>query len=250
MAKEPFLVSTWFSPWSERVRWALDHHGVKVRRVEHAPFLGERRLRRFAGNPPDRVSVPLLVDGDAVIRESWDIARWAEARGSGAPLFPAGREDEVRRLVDLADWTSDAGRGLTLAALAASSGAVDEALPPFVPGFIRPLFRPIGRYGTRWFGHKWAVEGEDEASRLRRVRSGLDQLRAALPDEAGYLLGSFSYADIACATVLQAVSPVDGKYIRLGRATRAAWTRAELAADYPDLLRWRDRLYAQHRARR
>lgn len=246
MASEAVLVSTWFSPWSERVRWVLDHHGIVVRRIEHAPFLGERRLRRLAGNPPDRVSVPLLRDGDTVVRESWDIARWADARGEKSRLIPPEREAEILRCVALADETSDAERGLIVAALAADPRCLDEALPPFVPSWIRPALRPVGRFGMRWFGRKYAVETEDEARRLGRVRAGLDALRAALAG-GEYLTGAFSYADIACATVLQGVVPVADRFIPHGPATRAAWSRPDLAADYPDLLAWRDALYERHR---
>ena len=42
--------------------------------------------------------------------------------------------------------------------------------------------------------------------------------------------------------------PVDGRYIFLGPATREVWTHGRLATDYPDLLAWRDRLYARHRS--
>lgn len=244
---DPVLVSTWFSPWSERVRWVLDHHGIVVRRLEHVPFLGERRLRRLAGSPAGRVSVPLLIDGGTVVRESWDIARWAEARATRERLIPPDREVEVRGWVELADAIAAAGRGITVAALARSPGALDEALPPFVPSWVRPLLRPVGRYGMRWFGRKYTVDSEGEASRLQRMRAGLDRFRAGLSAGGGYLIGSFSYADIALATVLQGVSPVDNRHIRLGPSTRAAWTIASLARDYADLVAWRDDLYARHR---
>ena len=39
------LVSLKVSPWSERAKWALDHQRLSYQVVEHAPFLGERRLR-------------------------------------------------------------------------------------------------------------------------------------------------------------------------------------------------------------
>lgn len=35
--------------------------------------------------------------------------------------------------------------------------------------------------------------------------------------------------------------------IRLGPATRAVWTQPALAAEFADLLAWRDGLYAAHR---
>jgi glutathione S-transferase len=47
--------------------------------------------------------------------------------------------------------------------------------------------------------------------------------------------------------VLQAVVPVAHEFIRLGPASREAWTNPRLAADYADLVAWRDRLYARHR---
>ena len=59
---------------------------------------------------------------------------------------------------------------------------------------------------------------------------------------------AISYADIAMATMLQGVLPVDNRYIPLGPATRAAWTREDLARDYPDLIQWRDGIYSRHRA--
>ena len=53
----------------------------------------------------------------------------------------------------------------------------------------------------------------------------------------------------ATATLLQGVVPVAGRYICLGPATREAWTQADLAEEYADLIRWRDQLYERHRQR-
>jgi glutathione S-transferase len=47
--------------------------------------------------------------------------------------------------------------------------------------------------------------------------------------------------------VLQGVMPVADRFIPLGPAVRACWTRPALAAEYDDLVRWRDALYEQHR---
>ena len=57
----------------------------------------------------------------------------------------------------------------------------------------------------------------------------------------------FSYADVIMASLLQGVAPVADRYIRLGPATRAAWTQLELARANADLIAWRDRLYEHHR---
>ena len=68
------LVTLSVSPWSERARWALDHHGLVYEVVPHMPILGERRLRRIVGPDKPRATVPVLFAGSEVLTESWDIA--------------------------------------------------------------------------------------------------------------------------------------------------------------------------------
>jgi glutathione S-transferase len=53
--------------------------------------------------------------------------------------------------------------------------------------------------------------------------------------------------DLTMAVVLQMVSPVDDRFIRLGPARRRAWTEPTLASEFADLVEWRDRLYAEER---
>ncbi len=65
-----------------------------------------------------------------------------------------------------------------------------------------------------------------------------------------YVLDTFTFADIAMAAPLFGVRPVDAAYVRLGDATRAAFTDEVLAREFKDLLAWRDELYAKHRKKR
>ena len=48
--------------------------------------------------------------------------------------------------------------------------------------------------------------------------------------------GTFSFADVAMVVALQFVEPVADRYIRLGPATRRAWTNERFRHDYADLL--------------
>jgi glutathione S-transferase len=241
------LVSLHISPWSERARWALDHHRIVYEKIEHVPLLGERRLRRLVGGRKKRATVPVLLAGEQVLTESWDIALYADRVGQGSKLVPPGREGEVRKWNDLADEAMANGRALVLAASLASPGALEEGLPPNVPRWLRQLLRPMARQGMKWFARKYGLRLEDTAAPLAAVRSALEALRGAVSKESPYLLGSFSYADIVMATLLQGVSPVDGRYIRLGPATRRAWTRDDLVREFPELIVWRDQLYERHR---
>jgi glutathione S-transferase len=245
VAAKPKLFVLSYSPWSERARWALDHHRLAYRVVQHLPFVGELRLRRLARGRA-RATVPVLVDGDLVLSESWDIAAHADRIGPAAKLMPAEHEAAIRRWAELADETMAAGRALVVDSLLKSPEALDESLPLPMPGWVRRASRPIARFATQWFARKYELRLDEREAPERKIQAGLEALRRALGGKR-YLLGQFSYADIVMATFLQAVSPVDDAYIRLGPATRRAWTLPALAAEYHELVRWRDELYAGHR---
>jgi glutathione S-transferase len=236
------------SPWSERAKWALDHHGLVYETNDHTPFLGERRLRRIAGGGgKKRATTPILVDGDRVVTESWDIARYADEVGKGSTLIPADQEGDIRKWNDVADEAMQAGRALLIPRLRANGPALDTTLPAFVPRWVRPTLRPMTRYVTDWFTRKYDLRFDQAPAHLAKVRSTLETLRAALAKSSPYLLGRFTYADIVMAIVLQNVTPVDDRYFPLEPPMRVVWTRADLAADFGDLVEWRDRLYERHR---
>jgi glutathione S-transferase len=248
MSQARRLIQLHYSPWSERARWALDHHGIAYDTVEHIPFLGERRLRRIVGNKPARATVPVLIAGGDVLTDSWDIALYAEQSGSGSKLIPETQLADIRTWTELADQASAQGRALVVSALLASEAALDEGLPFPLPSWLQTTVRPVTRFGLRWFARKYEVSPAAEEEYEYRMRPVLDRLRAKV-GQAPYLIGSFSYADIAMATLLQGISPVGNGYIRLGPATRRAWTRPILESAYADLIRWRDNLYLRHRGR-
>src|SRR5579863_9766523 len=149
------LVSLHVSPWSERAKWALDHHGLAYEVVEHMPILGERRLRRMVGPGKPRATVPVLLAGDEVVSESWDIAVYADREGKGHKLIPKESEARVRAWAALADEAATSGRSLVLAAILASGPALDEQGPPFVPAWLRPPLRPLARAVTMAFVRKY-----------------------------------------------------------------------------------------------
>jgi glutathione S-transferase len=241
------LVSLHVSPWSERARWALDHHSLAYEKVEHFPILGERRLRRLVGPDKPRATVPVLVDGDRVLSDSWDIVLYADSVGSAPRLVPSEREADVRQWARRADDAMQGGRALILGAMLQSPGALDESSPPFLPAWVRPGLRPIARRTVSAFARKYELELDDPGKHEEPMRRALDALREGLRGSSPYLLGSFGYADIAMATVIQGVSPVADRFLRLRPATRAVWTRAALATEYADLVKWRDELYERHR---
>jgi len=193
--------------------------------------------------------VPVLVTDEGVLRESWDIALHADRVGKGAKLVPAEQEAEIRRWNDLADRAMRAGRVLVVAGLLATPAALDESGPPAVPGFLRPLLRPVARRAMRAFGRKYECKLDDLETPRRTMRAALEELRGGLAGKP-YLLGSFTYADIVMATLVQGICPVGDAFLRLGPGTRAAWTQPSLAKDFADVVAWRDALYARERKKK
>src|SRR5258708_12003651 len=103
MAVAPKLVSLKVSPWSERAKWALDHHGLTYEVVEHMPVIGERRLRRLVGSGKPRATVPVLIAGAELLTESWDIAAYADPEAQGTNLIPPDHQPALRIWAPLPD---------------------------------------------------------------------------------------------------------------------------------------------------
>jgi glutathione S-transferase len=248
MPQDIELITLRYSPWSERARWALDHHGIQYREVRHEPVLGERKLRRIVGPRKGPYTVPVLVTRDEILTESWDIARYADRVGKSEPLIAEAQMKEVRDFNDRVDSAMAAGRALLVERLLQDGPARDESLPRKIPPRVRVLLRPMTWLGMRWFANKYALGDHDPVRAISELRRLFDSMRAKLAG-GDYLLGRFGYADILGAVALQGVVPVADQYIRLGPASRRAWAHPALGAEYADLVGWRDRLYARHRRR-
>lgn len=240
------------SPWTERARWALDHHGLAYDYHEHVPMLGEILLRRKAGKVANgkKASVPLLAEAndEVVVMGSLEIAKHADAATPSPALFPRDREAEISRWGDVAEKITQAARGRVLKRLLASREAQKESLPSFVPGALRGVMAPSAGMAISFLLKKYGISGSDvEAESDRTIRPLLEDVRAALAKGGGhYLVGdAFSYADLAIASCLHGLKPREAT--PLGPATREAWTNDALARDFDDLLTWRDAIYAKHR---
>jgi glutathione S-transferase len=250
-ALERTLYVASYSPWSERARWALDHHGIAYKQIEHVIMLGEPLLRLRLGRLRGTLSIPILVDGKRNLLDSVDIARHADSIGKGTPLFPPGAERDVDLWVRRSTDLMEAGRSLYLPRLLADPAARRESFPPQIPGVLRGILDPVARMGTRFVQRKYRGLELDPSSAERTMRGVLDTVRARLASGAESLLDvGFSFGDIALAASLQMVRPVEHPAMQLGAASRAAWTHGPLAGEYPDVLAWRDRLYAEKRPRR
>lgn len=244
------LVQIGHSPWSEKARWALDHHRISYRRIEYLTMIGEPilrlRLRGAPGRGAGPATVPVLIDRDRIYADSWTIAHHADAVGAGAPLFPPDAIDAVREIDQRAERLMNAGRARTAARTLESPRALQEALPPPLR-MLGPAGLPIAKLGARFLQRKYRADSRSLEDHERTMDDELAALRSTLGERDYFVDDAFSFADVAVASAMQFVAPIAFSGMRLGEATRAAWTEIDLARRYDDLVAWRDRIYARHR---
>lgn len=246
MAATRRLIGLWYSPWTEKARWALDHQRVPYTYEEYVPMLGEPFLRARTRTLRGRVSVPVLLEDGEVHADSFEIALRADAIGRGPRLFPDGAVETIGAWNERAERLSSAGRALLLARLAEDRAAQRESLPPWIPRAMRGLATPLAAMGVGYVARKYGATARTRAEAEETMREALHALRAAL-QERTTILERFSYADVTIAAALQLVKPVADRFIALGPATRSVWTHEPFASQFGDLLAWRDALYERER---
>ena len=252
MRAPPTLIALPLSPWSEKARWALDHHEIRYVEKTYLPVVGgpllRWRLRRLRG----RITVPMLIDGSrAICTDAFDIAQYAERTGHGDPLFRRGQEAEVARWSRLSDEAMHASRALIDLRMADDGVARHEALATVMPRGLAGLLRPAAMIAARLLRRRHHVPNASEAPHRARLRDIMLELRQTLSDGRHYLVGGgLSYCDIAMAAALLGVQPVDGPHPSRSPAARRSSTDLELAGEFTDVLGWRDHIYAEHRKAR
>jgi glutathione S-transferase len=207
-------------------------------------MISEPRLRLKLKRLGGRITVPILFDEGVVLRDSFDIARHADLRGTATPLFPPSRQSDIAALNSQFERAMEAGRCMVVRRTADHPSAKYDSVPG--PTWARPALGPLANLGLRYFVRKYDLEGRTAADDLGIMRDALLETRELLGGRPT-IYGELSYADIIAATFLQFVQPCDPRYIRLSEGNADCWTTPELAAEFADLVAWRDALYDEHR---
>ena len=239
------LVALAYSPWSEKARWALDHHGVRYRYKEYKILLGEPGLRLMTRNVTREATVPVLFDDGEVLTESWDIAQRADAVGRAPTLFPEGQQEEIHRWHQRGQDACALARVRLIESLRQDPDALRAQIDASVPRALRSLMYPSSPLVMAWFANKHAGACPGDGAALgdacKALREGLGGRE--------HLFEQLTFADMAMAVMLQFVRPVADAHVPLDARTRRAWEDPALAKEFADLLEWRDGLYARHRRR-
>lgn len=235
-----------YSPWTERARWALDHHRIDYFYEEHVPMLGEPWLRWNArGSGLPRASVPLLRTDGRAIGDSVAIMAWADSVGRGESL--RADTDHTRSWADRIELGVHAVRSRVTAAILADPEAQRESAQAAVPASLAGVFSPLAAMGARFIASKYNVDLRAVDAARRQCRETLLLIRGTL-DGGFHLVGhSLSAVDLMAATFVQGIQPVSARHLALTPAVYRAWCDAELAEEFEDIVKWRDEMYRKHR---
>lgn len=223
------LIELYPSPFSERVRWALELKGLEYRRTPYVPVAGEEEHKRKTGIATAPV---LLADGE-VIGDSDHSVEWLEARHPAPALMPA----DPRRRAQVRAWE-----------LLATEVLAPAARLVMIGRFKAMNIQPLGDH----FAVKYHWSETEEARADRLLRTALPDLAAAVA-RAPHLVGDdFTRADLTFAALLTPVfglPPDDLFSMDAGMRSMFGTPFGEDPSLVP-LREWRDRTYRQHRGGR
>jgi len=235
------------SPWSEKTRWALDYANAHYQYQEFTPMISNLGVRIQSKRFFNRISVPLLIDGDNVFSDSFSIAKHANTLSKKGSLFPQDKLDDIAHWNNISEQTLEAGRALVVIKMQSNREACIKSLPPFFPEPIKPLMLPVAKSGLFYLKKKYGFSEENTQRYEQIIVDNLQKLQDALAESPQYLLGSFTYADICMAVTLQIIKPIQNSHVMLDSATEQCWTNKALAKKFSDLITWRDSIYQQYR---
>ena len=192
------LLTIPISHYCEKARWALDAAGQRYREEANLPVFHMGPVRRAGG----RRTVPVLVTPDGCLKESGEIMRWADARGSTG-LFPEDKITEIERWLDELD--SEFGVDTRLWGYA--------QLLPYKELVMRFGFAGAPRWQARMAGvafpmlkmmmsKKLGIVPSRVAHAEQRIDRLLDRVDALLADGRPHLTGDrFTAADLTFAAL-------------------------------------------------
>jgi glutathione S-transferase len=196
------LITIPISHYCEKARWVLDATGVRYLEEPHAPVAHLRATRAVGGR-----TVPLLVHGDRVFRDSSDIARHAEELAPpGRGLVPAAGEERARVLAieDELDETLGVDARLLRYWYQLRDDEPARALVGQMMGLRSTLARRVAaRLFRALIFRRYKVNAETARRAEVRVRATFTRLGDGLrEDGAGYLVGGrFTLADLTFAAL-------------------------------------------------
>ncbi len=237
-----------YSPYNEKVRWALDAKRVPHRRSSLLPGPHMGRVKKLTG----RTSTPVLLADGQAIDGSTRIVQWLDERWPEPRLLPADaaqRADALALTRRFDDDIAPRGRRAVLEALLDSPRYFARVFADGKPGWVQtgyaaivPLAAGVVRKGNGITGEAAVADG------LAAFCEGLDLVAECARGGSGFLVGDrFSIADLTAASVLaMCVDPPDSPMTRPRPPAPAFAALLARFAEHPGA-EWVRQIYRRHR---
>lgn len=235
------------SQYSEKVRLILDYKGLAYRKIEITPGIGQVELFRMTGQR----KVPVLKDGNRMIADSTEIAKYLDRQYPAHPLIP---EDPKQRGLCLLveEWADESiglkSRKVLFGALSQDQNFRKSFLPASTPDVVRSLVEVLPNDVLQVLGFGVGYGPDVVKSAEVDLKQDLEALCLLLLDSP-YLVGDQpTLADLAVAGLSMLIKFPDGPYLNLPSTVKGKGIPG-LADNvvYQPFFTWRDRLYAQYR---
>jgi glutathione S-transferase len=241
------LITIPFSHYCEKARWALDRAGVEYVEDGHLPI-----FHYTATKPRGGKSVPILVDGNSIVRDSTDIVAWADAKKPGSLIPLAGAEEALAIEDDFDTHLGPATRRWGYYYLLPNRDA-DAAVVDGVPRWEKAIFKLARPLAVRMLTRSLKIDAAGAERSRKKIEETFARVDDVLRDGRKFLIGDrFCVADLTFAALAAPVLLPEG---HSAQKFSIDWMPAE-AQEQID--RWRHsragqfglRMYADHRAAR
>jgi glutathione S-transferase len=196
------LITIAFSHYCEKARWALDRAGVEYKEEAHLPLFHYTATHYTATyRNGGKRTVPLLVDGTTVVRDSTDIIAWADKHRPGSMIPLAGAEDALAIEDDLDNHFGPATRRWAYYYLLPNKAA-DPYIVKGAPGWQVKLLKISRPLAVRFLKRGLKVDAAGVERSRKKIEETLARVDDILGDGRRYLAGDrFTVADLTFAAL-------------------------------------------------
>lgn len=190
------LITIAFSHYCEKARWALDRAGVDYTEEAHLPLFHYTAMLGKGTR-----TVPLLIDGKTLVRDSSDIIAWADKHRPGSLIPVAGAAEALALEDDLDNHFGPATRRWGYYFLLPNRAAdryIVEGAPRWQARLLQ-LTRPLA---VRMLSRGLKLDAAGVERSRKKIEESLARVDGLLGDGRRYLDGDrFTVADLTFAAL-------------------------------------------------
>lgn len=235
------------SHYSEKVRLILDYKGLEYRKIEVTPGIGQFDVYRLSGQR----QVPVLKDGDRIIADSTEIAKYLDREYPDSPLIPTDPYQRGLCLM-MEEWADESigikSRNTLLKAASQNQDFRTAWLPTNTPDFVKNLIGSVPSDLVSFLGMSVGVGPDVLKSSIAELEQDLEALCLLLGDRPYLVADSPTLADFAVAGLSMYIKFPDSPALDIPEVLKGKGVPA-LADNpvYQTFFDWRDRLYDDYR---